>query len=87
MIWELLIGGVYSVLCVILGFLAGWNIRGRLKAEQKSTLPLTKTGIDTPKGESDRHDTTSGALKSITPLERSLEDSAEIRNRIEHLLK
>jgi hypothetical protein len=55
-------------------------------ALQEKYISLTKTGVKTGTPRLPVSKTESGALKSMTPLERTQEDSKEIKDRIDHLL-
>lgn len=88
MIWLIFLeGGIYSICLLGLGFLAGWNIWGKVKGENTSTSPQTKNGKSYLTESLNEKSVSSGAIKSITPLERSLEDSKQIREKIEELLR
>ncbi len=84
MTWEFLIGGIYSLGLVGLGF---W-LRGtflRLAQDDKPGSPKSSSPTQ-PSQKISSSVQSSGPLKSMTPYERSLEDSKEIKERIDHLL-
>lgn len=82
MIWLIAIGSsLYSLSLVALGFYLAKRV---LPHGQQPTYRETHgTNSET----SEKTKPTSAPLKSMTPLERSLEDSKEIKERIEHLLQ
>ncbi len=89
MIWLIAIGSsIYTMVLIVLGIFVGYQLCKRMTtaAHQTRYTSSTQTISDEkPRSPILKHDQ-SGALKSITPLERSLEQSKEIRERIEDLL-
>ena len=83
MIGEYLIAGVYSMSLIALGIYMGL-LYGRKETKPSTSQKTTDTGSQASKLSSKP---TSGAIKSMTPYERSLESSKEIRERVEYLLK
>lgn len=88
MIWLIAIGSsLYSLGLVMVGF---W-LRGILsRRDHQGTPELLSKDTKTQVAHSQKtlqDSPASGALKSMSPLERSLEDSQEIRERINHLLE
>ena len=83
MIWLIAIGSsLYSLSLVSLGIFVGYRLKLGMTAHQEQSTSLTQAPLSS--GQSPKSG--SGALKSLTPLERSLEDSKEIKERINHLL-
>lgn len=80
MIWLFIVGGVYSIVLLTVSFTMGWKLRGTQKPEAEQSTSTTQS-LTKPK------EPQSGALKSMTALERSLEDSKELKERVEYLLK
>lgn len=78
MLWFIL-GGIYSLALMALGIIVGLKLNNglTLKSPQEH---ITKPQIQVKQSQST-------ALKSMTPQERNLENSKEIRERIEVLLK
>lgn len=76
MIWFM-IGGLYSILLITIGFYLGYKIMPQ--TIETRNQPIIKK-IQT------KEQQTSGAVKSMSALERSQESSKEIKERIEHLL-
>jgi len=77
MIWFI-IGGLYSIALITIGFYLGYKIMPKTIYQ-----PTTQTTSEptAPKNQN------SGALKAMSPQERNLEASKEIRERIEYLIK
>lgn len=85
MIWLIALGSsLYTLLLLTLGIWVGLKISRLTTEPTQSATETLKAGL--PKQVTKSNLPVSGALKSMTPLERSLEDSKEIRERIEHLL-
>lgn len=86
MIWlEFILGGLYTLLIFVGGFLAAHYVL-KLKWSKESINPRLvepRTHLET----SQKQQHSSGALKSMTPKERNLEQTKEMRERIEYLLK
>ena len=81
MIWLVaILSSVYSMALIALGIYLGYRLKSSVT--ESFTAPTVKDS----KPLLEKSQPTSGALKSLTPLERSLEDSKEIKERIEHLL-
>lgn len=84
MIWLFLLGGVYSMALIALGIVMGYRLSRLI-----TSASIKKSSTYLPEKESllsQEVQSQSGALKSMTPYERSLEDSKEITERIEHLI-
>ena len=69
-----------------LGILMGYRLSSLMQSAKTKSSSMAQA-TQTKSLSSQELKPQSGALKSMTPLERSLEDSAEIRNKIEELLK
>lgn len=87
MIWELLIASAYSLslagLCTLIGYRLGLSQASQInKSTLSETISLAQSRSLSPVLRPK-----SSALKSMTPIERSQEESKEIRERIENLLK
>lgn len=83
MIWLIFLGAtVYTLSLLSLGAWAMYRLQIK---PQKSLTTQPSNTLDTV--DLKKPVVQSGALKSITPLERSLEDSKEIKERVEYLLK